>query len=236
LNDLSVATELREFTERSNAIHEQYLSNPALFDKYSHFVAWQTDYMLPFYEDLRTSPDISAAVDFVVSDLIGIDVSKRDRDIARVVPIMSRMLPEKALRTMASAMRLNARVLEINLSICRALYADRSAVAAFSERDYCAASRQAGDLDECLELIKLTIDIGHSLDHVVRIPMIGPMLRAMRTPARLWGFAAMQEFLEKGYATFDALEDVDSFLDVMGKRMTAVFTRIFSEPLEHLRD
>lgn len=229
---MSAVTELREYTKRSNAIHDEYLSDPVLNEKYTRFVAWQTDYMLPMYDDLRASRNYSAAIDFVVSDLTGIAVSKRDQDIARVVPIMSKMLPEKALRTMAGAMRLNARVLEINLSICRNLYSENSD-AAFSEADYCAASRQAASLDECYELIQLTIEVGRSLDQVIRIPMIGPMLRAMRTPARLWGFAAIQKFLEKGYTTFDALEDVDSFLDVVGNRMTEVFTRIFTGPAEY---
>ena len=178
---MSAATELREYTGRSNALHDKHLSDPALYEKYTRFVAWQTDYMLPLYDDLRESRNYSAAIDFVVSDLTGIAVSKRDQDIARVVPIMSKMLPEKALRTMAGAMRLNARVLEINLSICRTLYGE-NADAEFSEADYCAASRQAASLDECFELVRLTIEVGRSLDQVIRIPMIGPMLRAMRTP------------------------------------------------------
>lgn len=231
---MSAAAELLEYTKRSNAIHREYLDNPDLLGKYERFVTWQLDYMLPFYEDLRALENYSAAVDFVVSDLTGIGISQRDRDIARVAPIMSKMLPEKALRTMAAAMRLNARVLEINLSICRVLYKEERGNARFSEADYCSASRQASNLDESLELIDLTAEIGHSLDHLVRIPMIGFTLRAMRRPARLWGFAALQAFLEKGYATFSALEDVDQFLDDITNRMTEVFTRIFTEPLESL--
>jgi hypothetical protein len=56
----------------------------------------------------------------------------------------------------------------------------------------------------------------------------------MRKPAHLAGFGALQEFLEKGYRTFVALEDVDQFLDEITVRMTEVFTRIFTEPLERL--
>lgn len=231
---MSAAVELREYTERSNAIHEEYLNDPELLRRYTGFVAWQTDYLLPFYENLRSSTDYSAAVDFVVSDLTGIGVSERDRNIARVVPIMSRMLPDRVLQTMAVAMHLNARVLEINLAICRAIYEKKADAREFTEADYCTASRAAGNLDECLELIRLTAEIGHSLDHVVRIPMIGTLLRAMRGPARLWGFAAMQAFLEKGFETFSALEDVDRFLEDITHRMTEVFTRIFTEPLENL--
>ena len=52
---MSAATELRHYTERSNAIHREYLGNRDLLSKYKHFVAWQLAYMLPFYDDLRTS-------------------------------------------------------------------------------------------------------------------------------------------------------------------------------------
>ena len=231
---MSAATELREFTERSNAIHDAYLSDQALHEQYRCFVTWQNDYMLQFYENLRTSEEYSRAVDFVVSDLTGIGVRRRDQDIARIVPIMSKLLPEKVLRTVAAAMRLNARVLEINLSICRVLYGMKSGDEAFSETDYCVASRRAGRLDECLELVKLTMEVGRNLDHVIHIPMVGSLLKAMRMPARLWGFAAMQEFLEQGYTTFDALEDADKFLNIMGNRMIDILTRVFTEPIEHL--
>ncbi len=227
---MSAAKKLRRYAERSNTIHDAYLNDQELLARYEHFVAWQLNYMLPFYDDLRASQDYAAAVDFVVSDLTGMGVSRRDRDIARIVPIMARLLPEKALQTIASALRLNARVLDINLSICRALYKERSLDADVSEAAYCSACRQASSLDECLALVNLVGEIGHGLDHVIRIPMIGVTLKAMRTPARLAGFAALQVFLEKGYTTFDALEDVDQFLDDITRRMTKVFTRIFTGP------
>ncbi len=228
---MSAAKRLREYVERSNALHRTYLDDKELLDKYRHFVSWQLDYMLPFYEDLRTSDDYAAAVDFVVSDLTGIGISQRDHDIARIVPIMSKMLPEKALQTMASAMELNARVLEINLSICRALFEKRPIDAAVLESDYRSACRRASSLEECLELVHLIEDVGRSLDHVIRIPMIGVTLKAMRAPARLAGFGALQVFLEKGHTTFVALEDVDQFLDDITLRMTDVFTKIFTERL-----
>ena len=45
------------------------------------------------------------------------------------------------------------------------------------------------------------------------------------------GFAALQVFLEKGYTTFVALDDVDQFLDDITLRMTEVFTEIFTADL-----
>lgn len=228
---MSAASRLRKYTDRSNSIHQEYLGDPRALQRYEHFVTWQLDYMLPFYEDLRLTADRAAAVDFFVSDLTGIDISERDQELARVVPLMSRMLPAKALSAVATAMELNARVLGINLSICRELYAEISIDTEITEAGYCAACRRASQLEECLELVHLTAEIGRSLNDVIRIPMMGLMLRAMRTPARLSGFGVLQVFLETGYKTFNALEDVDRFLDEMTLRMTEVFTRIFTEPL-----
>lgn len=228
---MSAASRLRKYTDRSNSIHQEYLEDPKILRRYERFVTWQLDYMLPFYEDLRSSAGRAAAVDFVVSDLTGINISERDQELARVVPVMSRMLPDKALNAVATAMELNARVLGVNLSICRELHEEISIDTEITEASYCSACRRASQLEECLELVHLTAELGRSLDDVIRIPMMGLMLRAMRTPVRLAGFGVLQSFLETGYKTFNALEDVDRFLDDMTVRMTEVFTRIFAEPL-----
>ena len=228
---MSAASELREYTDRSNSIHKEYLGNPELLRRYERFVDWQLDYMLPFYEDLGATEDRTRAVNFFVSDLTGIDISERDLEFAKVVPLMTRMLPNKALDAVASALRLNARVLGINLSICRELYKEISIDTEITEASYCFACRRASQLEECLELVHLTAEIGRDLDQLIRIPMIGLTLRAMRLPARLAGFGALQKFLETGYKTFNALEDVHQFLDDMTVRMTEVFTQIFTKPI-----
>jgi hypothetical protein len=228
---MSAASELREYTDRSNSIHKEYLGNPELLRRYERFVDWQLDYMLPFYEDLGATEDRAEAVNFFVSDLTGIDISERDLEFAKVVPLMSRMLPNKALDAVATAMRLNARVLGINLSICRELYKEISIDTEITEASYCSACRRASQLEECLELVHLTAEIGRDLDQLIRIPMIGLTLRAMRLPARLAGFGALQKFLERGYKTFNALQDVDQFLNDMTVRMNEVFTQIFTKPI-----
>ena len=225
------AERLRHFTDRSNAVHRQYLDDPDFFAQYEYFVAWQIDYMRPFYADLKAKEDYADAIDFVISDLTGVGISKRDEDFARVVPIMAKMLPTKALATVASAMELNARILEINVGICRALFQNMQANGEFSESDYIQACRSSSRLDECLELIALTRQVGESLSRVIRIPMIGVTLRAMRSPARLAGFGDLQEFLETGYQTFHAIKDVKKFLHDINDRMTEIFTRIYEQPL-----
>jgi len=228
------AERFRLYTEKSNAVHEQYLSDPELLQKYEYFLDWQVAYSLPFYSEFEEKPETAAAVQFVISDLIGTGVSQRDADLARIIPVMIRLLPGKALQALASAMELNARALAINLEICRRLFDDADETAGISERDYCEAFRQSTSLDECRELIDLTIDLGHALKRLVRSSVLGMTLRAMHYPAHAAGFGAMQGFLETGYSTFHAIEHIDYFLDRFETRMAEVFTRSCEEPLENM--
>lgn len=228
------AEHLRFYTDESNAIHEQYLSDPELLRRYEYFLDWQIAYNLPFYGEFLEQPDTEAAVEFIVSDLIGAGVSKRDSDMARIIPVMVRLLPARALQTLATAMELNAHVMAINLDICQRLVGPAELDAGISERAYCAAFRESTKLDESLELVDLTISLGHSLRGLVRSAILGATLHAMHHPAHAAGFGAMQDFLEKGYTTFHAIEDVDDFLDRFGERMTEVFTRICEAPLDSL--
>ncbi len=228
------AERFKRYTEESNAIHREYLGDALLSRQYRYFVAWQAEYLLPFYDEFRQRPETEAAVEYVVSDLTGIGMSERDREIGRVVPLMIRLLPDKALRTLASAMELNARVLAINLETCRCLLEHSDFSNGISERHYCAALRQATTLDECMELVTLTIRLGEHLSRIIRIPVMGVTLSAMHIPAHSAGFGELQDFLEKGYRTFRAIPDVDSFLDRLSVRMTKVFSGVCENPLELL--
>ena len=59
-------------------------------------------------------------------------------------------------------------------------------------------------------------------------------LQAMHYPAHTAGFGAMQDFLEKGYTTFHAIDDANYFLGQFAGRITAVFTRLCEQPLADL--
>lgn len=230
------AERLRRYTEQSNAVHRSYLDDVPFLARYEAFLDWQIGYMLAFVDDLRISDDYSAAIEFFISDLTGIGISKRDEDLARVVPVMVKMLPESALSALASAMEVNARVLQINVAICRDLDRSPEALATLSERDYCISCRHCSDFAEAMQLIGVLRDLGKRLEHLVHIPLMGATLHAMRWPARLAGFGSLQDFLETGYRRFHEIEDVDGFLVDLGDRMTATFARIYQEPLENLGD
>ena len=102
--------------------------------------------------------------------------------LARMAAITT-MLPRKALETVAAAAELNAHVLEINLGIFTHLLVDGRLPDPIDERTYCVAMREASTLEECVELVRLAIWLGDTLKGLVKVPLLGGMVRAMRGPA-----------------------------------------------------
>jgi hypothetical protein len=230
----TAALNFRRFIRQSNKLHAEYLRDAGFFAAYDRFTHWQLAYLLPLFDDLHAREGYADAIDFVMNDLAGVGISNRDHDLERVARLITSMLPLQALRSIAAAAELNARVLRINTAICRCLLTDGRLPEKISERAYCIACREASSLDECVELVHLITDLGKSLESLVRIPMIGLTLRAMHTPARAAGFGALQKFLEDGFFTFRQIPDIDHFLEEIRVRMTDIFTQIYTTPLDQL--
>ena len=225
------AAKFRKAIARSNELHKHYLNDPRLYRSYDRFTRWQFDYMLPFFDDLLGPKGYKEAVDFVVSDLAGVGVSERDQEIERAAPVIVRTLPTHPLETAAAAVELNVGALDINLSIWRGLLVDGELPEQITEADYCRICRQASSYEDCMELVNLANELGATLKTLVRIPLIGGLLKSMRKPARAAGFGALQSFLEKGFVTFREISDIDRFLTVSHKRMDEIFDHIYHAPL-----
>lgn len=229
------ASKFRENMRASNEQHVEYLDDARFLQNYDRFANWQLQYLLPFFSDLYKETGYAAAIDFTMSDLAGVGISHRDRELERAAPAITTMLPLRALETIASAAEMNARVLKVNIAICRCLLVDDNLPGEVTEYDYCVACRKASSFGECAELVHLITDLGRTLKSLIKVPMIGLTLRAMRGPAHATGFGALQEFLEKGYFTFREIPDIDHFLAEIETRMIEVFERIYTVPLNQTR-
>lgn len=229
------AQRFRKRIRDANALHVKYLDDPMLMADYERFTTWQLEHLLPFFTDLHEQDGYAEAIEFTMSDLAGVGISDRDRDLERAAPAIIRMLPLRALQTLADAADVNARVLKINIAICDSLRVGKSIPDRISEVDYCIACREASNLGELIELVKVVCGLGRSLKSLVKIPMIGMTLAAMRVPARAAGFAALHDFLENGYLIFRNIPDIDHFIGEIESRMIDVFTLIYTYPLEDLR-
>jgi hypothetical protein len=225
----TTARNFREYMRRSNELHATYLAEPGVPEQYERFTDWQMRYLLSFFEDLYEREGYAEAIDFTMSDLAGVSVSYRDRDIERAAPVFTRMLPLKPLQTLTAAAKLNLRVLEMNLGNFGRLQVDGELPAEIDELAYCAAFRQTSTPDDCDELVRLAISLGSTLKRLIRMPLLGAMLRTMHMPAHASGFGALHDFLETGYTTFKGIPDVDHFLEEIDTRMSEVFEHIFAQ-------
>jgi hypothetical protein len=61
---------------------------------------------------------------------------------------------------------------------------------------------------------------------------VGGTLKLMRRPAHLAGLGDLQDFLERGYASFRGMKGTDEFLATLRKRETEILNRLFSAKAE----
>jgi hypothetical protein len=138
--------------------------------------------------------------------------------------MLSRMLPERVVATVAQASELNALSQELD----RALLARLPASEAIAVADYCRAYRGSSNRPDRLRQIELIGEVGAALDIYVGKPLIGTALSMMRRPARMAGFAALQDFLERGFAAFKRMHGASEFLATIDHRERALMERIFA--------
>lgn len=197
IQHLQLATSLHQRVEQSDITHTlrklQY---------------WQTKRLLATHGDLWESKRFKPAMAFFIDELYGPkDFSKRDKDIARVVPKMAKILPQQALESLESALRLNSLSFEMDVKMSELL------VDINVDRDsYAKAYQACNNLEQREEQIDLLESLGADLADVVKIPGISALLMLSRKPAKMAGVESLQAFLESGFKAFKKLGEVEDFI------------------------
>ena len=165
--------------------------------------------------------------DSTVAELYGgLDFRQRDQDMGRVMPVMIRFLPDRALGTMSEAFELQAISLEFDMAM-----AGEMALRGIGQLDmprYCEAYRAANDQGGRERQILLIRKIGYDLDKLVRWPMVNYLVRLLRGPAHAAGFGNLQEFLEAGLDAFRSLEDPAYFIETIYRREWDSMEKMFA--------
>lgn len=209
---------------RVQRLHEDRRGNPILAGALERLADWQARRLRMTYADIAVDPRYAAAIQFFQNDLYGAaDYSRRDADLARVVPMMVKMLPDTVIATAAAAVELNALSQELDRVLLGRL---PRADAVFTVAEYCKAYRRAGNFPLRKRQIALISEIGTALDRAVRKPFVSTALTMMRQPARLAGLAALQDFLERGFAAFRNMRGAGEFLATVNERETHIHDAI----------
>ena len=175
------------------------------------------------YADIAELPRYRAATAFFLDDLYGPkDFSGRDAAMMRIVPVMSRVLPDSAVETAALAIELEALSESLDQRLAAALPAGPIGAG------YAAAYRKSSTPAEREHQIALIEAVGERLDALVKKPFVYGTLKLMRKPAHMAGLTDLQDFLERGFASFREMQGADQFMALIGERERAISSDLFS--------
>jgi len=190
--------------------------------------AWQSQRLAESYADISSQPRYRSATAFFLDDLYGPkDFSGRDQEMMRILPTMSRILPASAVETAALAIELEALSEDLDQRLAKALPAGP-----ITDASYANAYRDSSSREERERQIALIDAVGHRLDALVKKPLVFSTLKLMRQPARVAGLSDLQDFLERGFASFREMKGADGFLALLRSRETEILNRLFSGAAE----
>ena len=178
-----------------------------------------------FLDDPARAP----AATFFLGDVYGDrDFTRRDADIARVLPTMRRLLPARLLETVADAIELGALSQALDLRMVEALQAQAPRRRKLDDALYAAAYRQVGRAGLRRRQVRLIGRVGRGFGKALKMRGVSALLAFSRGPARLAGLTGLQGFLERGYDAFDALGDPDAFVAEIERDEGEVSRRLFA--------
>lgn len=186
--------------------------------------AWQQKRLARTYADLAADVRYAPAIAFFLDELYGLkDSTIRDRDLARMVPTIKRLLPKFAYDAVNKGLELDVLAEEFDQALTIALGKEP-----LTESSYLKAFRAVGRLDDRLLQIALMGAVGEGLDRMVKKPLIFSTLKMLRAPAQLAGLGEMQKFLEAGFTAFRHMNGADYFLTTIASRETILIERIMN--------
>jgi hypothetical protein len=197
---------------------------------------WQAQRLERSFARFLADPMRRPAARFFLTDVYGDhDFSRRDADIARVLPMMQKLLPATLLDTVAEGIALGALTHAFDLRLAMTLERLAPRRRRLDEALYAQAYREVGLPRLRQHQIDLIHAVGSGLSAALRQPGIATLLRLSRAPARAMGLAELQGFLERGVDAFGRLGDVGAFLDEVERDERAVASRLFAADPDPLR-
>ena len=191
--------------------------------------AWQAARLERSFARFLHDPARRPAARFFLTEVYGDhDFTRRDADIARVVPMMQRLLPGVLLDTLADGIALGALTHALDLRMAATLERLAPRRRRLDSALYARAYRDAGLPRLRARQIVLIGEVGGGLAAALRTPGVGSLLRMSRLPARAAGLEQLQGFLERGVAAFAGLGDARGFLDDIRDSETRLMQRLFA--------
>ncbi len=189
---------------------------------------WQARRLEASFDRFLRDPRRRPAAQFFLSDVYNDrDFSRRDADIAKVLPMMQKLLPGALLSTVADAIELGLLTQAFDLRMAQRLQALAPRRRRLDGPLYAQAYRACGLPRLREHQIDLIARVGLGLGKAVRMPGVLTLLKLSRGPARAAGLSELQGFLERGFAAFAQLGEVTAFIAEIEQDERSVAARLF---------
>ncbi|MDR0181698.1 FFLEELY motif protein [Lysobacter arvi] len=190
---------------------------------------WQARRLEASFDRFLRDPRRRPAAQFFLSDVYNEhDFARRDADIARVLPMMQRLLPEHLLATVADAIELGLLTHALDLRMAQVLQRLGGPRRQLDAALYARAYRAAGLPRLRGYQIDLIARVGLGLGQALRLPGVSMLLRLSRAPARAAGLWELQGFLERGFEAFAHLGDAGQFIGEIERDERGISRRLFA--------
>jgi len=198
---------------------------------------WQAQRLERSFNAFLQDPGTRPAARFFLDDVYGDhDFSRRDADIARVIPMMQGLLPRPLLASVADGIELGVLTQAFDLRMAEALERLAPTRRRLDDALYMRAYREVGRRRLRNHQIGLIAHVGQGLGAALRMPKVGTLLRLSRLPAKVAGLAQLQGFLESGFDAFAQLDDIEGFLAEIDRSERAISCRLFAGDPDPFRD
>lgn len=188
---------------------------------------WQLERLRRTYKDIERMPRYRLATLFFVNELYAPkDRTVRYRSLRRILPMMNRVLPDRALEALSVALELQAMSDELDVHLAQTLLDHGVDPSKLNQAQYAQGYRDSGRMNDRHYQLKLLKLCGEELDRVVRLPLVTFALSLARQPAKMAGLTDLHEFLDTGCKSFAAMRGADEFLHMITERERVALAKI----------
>ncbi len=212
---MNYETQLRKHLNAARQARARALGDPLLAADRLAVRTYQQMRMASTHAALLRSDRYAPAARFFLTELYTTaDLTKRDADIERVIRVLVKFLPDKALATLAAGLEIDAlsEMLDGSLAVLARRFQNDKRPLRLTKDEYARAYIAVGQFELREEQLRLTERIGFALDRLSRMPLLLSLLKLMRGPANAAGVGDLHNFLESGYAAFSHMKGGKEFV------------------------
>lgn len=187
---------------------------------------WQVTRLKRTHHDLYSNDRYHEALEFLLKDLYAPkDFTRRDADLERIFPVMIKLVPDSALKTVANLVELNLLTQKLDEHMAQILSNELS-VDEITEASYLEAFHRTDSLQARKHQIRLIHKSGHDLEKYVKNRFLGFSLGITEGPAEMAGLGQLHNFISRGFKAFKEMGDVSLLLEIIVDRENYILEQI----------